>query len=304
MASTVSEVALPHRASFHGDSLVVTGQSLQVFPKFLSGRTECRLVQLVSLAIENRGHYALSVDVQPDEYCSLHAAPHSRRQEAPRLRVPPHRAGLSMSTLRSCHRPRAPPIKVAVWTTLRRRVSLITPGSSPWVARTMPVQYRVLSLDLHDTVVWDTRAIVEAQYEVRWSLLGQALRMSGGSPIPSEDLRRARETFLSEMKSEGRRTASVPLATQVDRIRQILGAEYTGPVEQVVQHYAEGGLKEHPPVVNPEAQALVRYLNEVRFPVIMITDTNRSGSVWKSFLERGRRDAACPRYRLDGRWRL
>ncbi len=87
------------------------------------------------------------------------------------------------------------------------------------------------------------------------------------------------------MKSEGRRTASVPLATQVDRIRQILGAEYAGPVEQVVQHYAEGGLKEHPPVVNPEAQALVRYLNEVRFPVIMITDTNRSGSVWKSFLE-------------------
>jgi len=138
------------------------------------------------------------------------------------------------------------------------------------------VGYRVLSLDLHDTVVWDTRAIVEAQYDVRWSLLGQGLLMSDGSPIPSEDLRRAREALLSEWKSEGRRAASVPVATQVDRIRQILGAQYAGPVEQVVQRYAEGGLKEHPPVVNPEAKALVRHLNEVGFPVVMITDTNRS----------------------------
>jgi HAD superfamily hydrolase (TIGR01509 family) len=147
------------------------------------------------------------------------------------------------------------------------------------------VGYRVLSLDLHDTVVWDTRAIVEAQYDVRWSLLGQGLLMSDGSPIPSEDLRRAREALLSEWKSEGRRAASVPVATQVDRIRQILGAQYAGPVEQVVQRYAEGGLKEHPPVVNPEAKALVRHLNEVGFPVVMITDTNRSGSAWKALLE-------------------
>jgi FMN phosphatase YigB (HAD superfamily) len=149
----------------------------------------------------------------------------------------------------------------------------------------MPARYRVLSLDLHDTVVWDTRAIVGAQYEVRWILLAQGLRMADGSPIPSEDLRRAREVLLSEWKSEGLRSASVSVATQVDRIRQILGAQYAGPVEQVVQRYAEGGLKEHPPFVNPEAQALVRQLNEVDFPVVMITDTNRSGSAWMSFLE-------------------
>ena len=95
----------------------------------------------------------------------------------------------------------------------------------------------------------------------------------------------ARGALLSEWKTEGRRAASVPVATQVERILQILGAQYAGPVEQVVQRYAEGGLKEHPPVVNPEAQALVRHLNEVGFPVVMITDTNRSGSAWKSFLE-------------------
>ncbi len=109
--------------------------------------------------------------------------------------------------------------------------------------------------------------------------------MSDGTSIPSEDLRRAREALISEWKSEGVRAASVPVAIQVDRTRQILGAQYAGPVEQLVERYAEGGLKEHPPVVNPEAQALVRHLNEVGFPVVIITDTNRSGSAWRSFLE-------------------
>lgn len=149
----------------------------------------------------------------------------------------------------------------------------------------MPARFRVLSLDLHDTVVWDTRVIVEAQYEVRWNLLAQGLRMSNGSQVPSEELRRAREVLYSELKSEGRPVESVPVATQVDQIRQLLGAQYAGPVEQVVQRYAEGGLKEHPPVFNPEAQALVRHLNEVGLPVVIITDTSRSGSAWKSFLE-------------------
>jgi FMN phosphatase YigB (HAD superfamily) len=149
----------------------------------------------------------------------------------------------------------------------------------------MAVGYRVLSLDLHDTVVWDTPAIVEAQYRVRWSLLAEGLRMSGGSRVPSEELRRARDILFSEWKRARRPVESIPVATQVDRIRQRLGAHYAGPVEQVVQRYAEGGLKEHPPVLNPEAKALVQYLNDLGFPVVIISDTSRSGSVWKSFLE-------------------
>ena len=180
---------------------------------------------------------------------------------------------------------RASHTKVAVSFALPARVGLITPGGSREAMGARPARYRVLSLDLHDTVVWDTRAIVEAQYEVRWNLLAQGLRMPNGSQVPSEELRRVREVLSSKLKSEGRPVESVPVATQVDRIRQLLGAEYTGPVEQVVQRYAEGGLAEHPPIFNPEAQALVRHLNEVGLPVVVITDTSRSGLVWKSFLE-------------------
>ncbi len=147
------------------------------------------------------------------------------------------------------------------------------------------MRYRVLSLDLHDTVVWDTQAIVEAQYEVRWSLLARGLRMPHGGRVPAEELRSAREALYSEWEREARPVESIPVATQVDQIRQRLGAQYAGPVEQVVRDYAEGGLKEHPPVFNPEAQALVRHLNGVGFPVVITTDTSRSGSAWKSFLE-------------------
>jgi len=149
----------------------------------------------------------------------------------------------------------------------------------------MSAPFRVLSLDLHDTLVWDTPAIVEAQYDVRWTALAHGLRMSNGSQVSSEQLRAARKTLYSELKSEGRPIESVPVPNQVDRIRHLLGAHYALPVEEVVQSYAEGGLKEHPPVFNTEAQPLVEFLNKAGFPVIVITDTSRSGSAWKVFLE-------------------
>ncbi|MGA8302365.1 MAG: HAD family hydrolase [Thermoplasmata archaeon] len=149
----------------------------------------------------------------------------------------------------------------------------------------MAAQYRVLSLDLHDTVVWDTRAIVEAQYQVRRNLLAEGLREADGSAIPSEELLGVWEALRSEWDREGRPVESIPVAFQVEQVRLRLGARYVGPIDRVVQQYAEGGLKEHPPTINPEAQALVRYLNEIEFPVVMITDTSRSGSAWKSFLE-------------------
>jgi FMN phosphatase YigB (HAD superfamily) len=149
----------------------------------------------------------------------------------------------------------------------------------------MNPRYRVLSLDLHDTVVWDTRGIVEAQYEVRLRVLAQGLRKPDGNLLQLEELRAAREEFHAYLKHQQRPVESVPVATQVDEIRQRLGAQYADPSELVIQRYASGGLVEHPPVFNPEAQTLVRELNAVDFPVILITDTSRSGSAWKSFLE-------------------
>lgn len=148
----------------------------------------------------------------------------------------------------------------------------------------MPASYRVLSLDLHDTIVWDTQEIVRAQYEVRLNLLAEGLRMPNGNRVRLDELRRAQEAVHSEWKREGRFAESVPVATQVDRIRRGLKAEYAAPVEQVVQAYAEGGLREHPPIINPEARDLVTEMNRAEIPVIVITDTSRSGSVWKSFL--------------------
>lgn len=149
----------------------------------------------------------------------------------------------------------------------------------------MPARYRVLSLDLHDTVVWDTPAIVEAQYEVRLNLLAQGLQRPNGSPIPLEDLRRARQALHAQWRDEGGSSESIPLALQVEQIRQRLRARYVGSVDEVVRGYAEGGLREHPSQLNPEFPTLVRSLNQRSFPVIVLTNTSRSGPSWKSFLE-------------------
>ena len=102
----------------------------------------------------------------------------------------------------------------------------------------MPRRYRVHSLDLYDTFVWDTQAIIEAQHDVRWSLLAAGLRMSNGSEVPLEELPRTREALYSEWNSDGRPVEVIPVDTQVDRIRQVLGAQYAGPFEEVVQRYA------------------------------------------------------------------
>jgi len=149
----------------------------------------------------------------------------------------------------------------------------------------MTPRYRVLSLDLHDTIAWDTEAIVDAQYAVRLNRLAERLRMSSGDPVLLEELRRARAALHEEWKRDGMSPETIPLVIQVDLIRQRLGAQYAGDPESAVLGYAEGGLKEHPAQINPEAQALIRSLNDRRFPVIVTTNTSRSGSAWKLSLE-------------------
>lgn len=149
----------------------------------------------------------------------------------------------------------------------------------------MSPPYRALSLDLHDTLVWDTREIVDGQYEVRLKLLAHGLRMAGGNQVPLGELRKTRAALHSEWKTEGRSAETIRLDDQVDQIRRGLRARYAGDVNDTVQQYAAGGLREYPSRINPEAQVLVSFLNEVGFPVVVTTNTSRSGSAWKAFLE-------------------
>jgi FMN phosphatase YigB (HAD superfamily) len=149
----------------------------------------------------------------------------------------------------------------------------------------MSPQYRALSLDLHDTLVWDTRELVDAQYEVRLQLLAQALRTADGKHVAMGELRKSRAALHSEWVTEGRSAETVRLDDQVDQIRRRLRARYAADVNDAVRQYAAGGLREHPSRINPDAQLLVSSLNEVGFPVIVTTNTSRSGFAWQAFLE-------------------
>jgi len=145
--------------------------------------------------------------------------------------------------------------------------------------------YRALSLDLHETIVWDTEEIVAGQYGVRYQDLARNLLRTDGTSVRSEEVARIREDLLSEWRAKGESAETVPLGRQVEEIREGLGARYLTSFDEALQAYAEGGLREYPSEVTPEAKGLVRALNGEQFPVVVVSNTSRSGRAWKSFLE-------------------
>lgn len=118
----------------------------------------------------------------------------------------------------------------------------------------LPVHYRALSLDLHDTIVWDTEEIVAQQFAIRYNHLARNLAHSDGEPVRALEVRRARDDLLSEWRGRGEAAESVPLRTQVEEIRRKLGAQYLTSVEQTLRDYSEGGLREHPAEVTQDAK--------------------------------------------------
>lgn len=148
-----------------------------------------------------------------------------------------------------------------------------------------PVSYRALSLDLHETIVWDTEEIVAQQYGVRYQDLARNLARPGGEPVRPEEIRRLRDDLITEWNEEGESAETVALGRQVEEIRRRLGAHYLTSFDRALREYSEGGLKEHPAEVTKEAKELVRSLNRGQFPVVVVSNTSRSGAAWKSFLE-------------------
>lgn len=144
---------------------------------------------------------------------------------------------------------------------------------------------RALSLDLHETIVWDTEEIVAGQYGVRYQNLARNFAHSDGRPVRSEEVGRIREDLVAEWAALGESAETVSLGRQVEQIRQGLGAQYLTSFEQALRDYSEGGLREHPVEVTQEAKDLVRSLNRKKFPVVVVSNTSRSGSAWKSFVE-------------------
>jgi HAD superfamily hydrolase (TIGR01549 family) len=149
----------------------------------------------------------------------------------------------------------------------------------------MSGKFRVLSLDLGETTIWDTKEIGAAGYAIRVRVLTRAFVGSDGTLLPEEEVARVRDGLLSEWKREGRFARCFTIRHQIEEIMRRLHARVAKPIEELAEEYSRAGLREHPPYINPEAQELVKELNGAAFPVIAISNTARTSRTWKSFFE-------------------
>ena len=142
----------------------------------------------------------------------------------------------------------------------------------------------VLSLDLGETVFWDTREILAAQTAARVGALAAGISRASGAPFTFEEVAGARERVLSRWGQRGLLASSLP---NVDLVREVLaelGARPEGVLEDLAERYSSAGLREHPPQLNPEARVLTRSVADRGVPVIVTSNTSRSGRTWKAFL--------------------
>ncbi len=141
-----------------------------------------------------------------------------------------------------------------------------------------------LSLDLGETVFWDTREILEAQTRGRVETLARLLVGRSGAPLSIDEVSSARQRVLARWGTTGLIASSLPNADMVREVMQELGARTNLAMEDLAERYSEAGLREHPPHLNPEARKLADELVVRGVPVIVTSNTSRSGRTWRSFL--------------------
>ncbi len=139
------------------------------------------------------------------------------------------------------------------------------------------MRYRVLSPELLGTLFGNTRAKIEPQHEVRLNLLAQGFQRPDGSRVPMEEVRSAGKALRRALKGDGRPVESIPVADRVEQVQRRLGVPYAAVVEHLLPDCAGGGLEEPPVHIHPPAKALIRFLKEIRFPVLVLTDPDRLG---------------------------
>ena len=142
----------------------------------------------------------------------------------------------------------------------------------------------VLSLDLGETTLWDTREIAQAQLALRVEELARGLRDDQGRALEPSRVAGAGEEVLGGWGRSGLFASCRPNAVLVVAVRARRGATLAMPLEDLAERYSAAGLREHPPHVNPEARELVRSLAEHGVTVMAISDTSRSGRTWEAFL--------------------
>ncbi len=145
--------------------------------------------------------------------------------------------------------------------------------------------FDALSLDLAETLLWDTPELSSRSTDARNQILSRIFRKPDGTSPSVEEIVRVREGLEAEWVRSGRPLASIRPTELIATMGVHLGAQRVVPEEEAVAAYASAGLRENPPFINPEAPALFRALEEIGIPVVGISNSQRSGHAWQSHLQ-------------------
>jgi FMN phosphatase YigB (HAD superfamily) len=145
--------------------------------------------------------------------------------------------------------------------------------------------FRALSLDFWFTTMYYASGSDSLWKFDRIKTLSQVLRASDWGELPPEKIEAAMEAVHTELRREDRDPATVNPRTLVEAYAKKLDARFAIPAEGAAQALSSAGLAEHPPLLNPEFNALVRALREREIPIIAITNTARRADSWMQFFD-------------------
>jgi len=145
-------------------------------------------------------------------------------------------------------------------------------------------RYRALSLDLWFTLLYYTPERDDQWRKDRALLLRDSLRTQDRRQIDVGTVEGAIDSVHSALRAEQREPITLDPERIIPLYAKASDAELTVPLVEFARAYSAVGLREHPPIPNPEAVAIVKVLTERKIPVIPITNTARRGSTWREYL--------------------
>ena len=145
-------------------------------------------------------------------------------------------------------------------------------------------KFRALSLDLGQTVWWDTPLDALRHDEARARVLSTTLVGANDRRFEPPEIADADREFREGLDGERRGYGTVSTRRRVLGIAERLQARFAAPLDEVLTRFGSAGLDSHPPTINPEARRLVQSMNHDRIPVVAISNTQRTGHAWGAFL--------------------
>jgi FMN phosphatase YigB (HAD superfamily) len=139
-------------------------------------------------------------------------------------------------------------------------------------------------LDFWFTTVYYAAGADNLWKEDRVRALGRMLRSHDWDDLPPSQIEAAVDAVHANLRRRGGDPGTTDPQALVSAYAERLGARLIVPEVEAGRTLSAAGLDEHPPLINPEANVLLRGLEARNIPVIAITNTARREESWKEFL--------------------